>query len=87
MYTLVRAIGKKKEEGAEWTEVSLGGVDCATIAKSYSAVWFVLSSPYLNKLQSISLETIRNELVVHAGQTFNQWLISLGSSTLDTIPG
>lgn len=87
MYTLVRAIGKKKEEDGKWIEVSLGGIKCSVITNEYKSAWFVLSTPYLSKLQSISLETIRNLLTASADLTFNQWLASLGSTALETVPG
>lgn len=84
MYTLVSALGVSSSVGSKWGNISIGNVALSTLFTLYRKVYITLSNPLLPANVVIDLESLRT---LHSGynDTFNNFLISNGNTTLETI--
>lgn len=85
-YTYVQAIAKPKDRGARWIAVDLQDVLLKDLLNGYKEAQIELSHPAVTTQIYITLDAMRDR-VTDLSITFNEWLESLGNSSLPTIEG
>lgn len=86
MYTLLRALGMPRTPGATWEELDIAQLPTKELLVRYHNVYAVLGNTFLTGSHTLVCSNVQNELGLFTG-TFTQWLVSLGSKALPTVPG
>lgn len=85
-YSYEQAIVKPKGRGERWREEDVQDTALSSLLNDYVDARFELSHPTLSEPQTLTLDALR-PLVTTLSITFNEWLASLGDSSLPTTAG
>lgn len=83
MYSLVSAIAKSRNADGRWSALDIGSLTFDTLYSQYLRVIATLSNEFLPANVALDLEAIRAQ-VGSTSQTFNDYLVSIGSNALPT---
>lgn len=84
MYLFKKAIAVSKDIGSRWNEVDISQVIMSDIFIQYRKVYVTLNNNFLEEDVYIDLDSLRDDYSL-SSLTFNDTLISLGNTVLETI--